>query len=820
MGFSDRRFPHFGSCLDIGRANKRMTDAGKVYRRGEVQVGSGDSFTLPHSPGRPSGHKRAESRCRYYTREEAKRVGWDVRHPGRGGQFLEEQELVDYFPALKAKLGLERPDFGIVTGAGTLQAIVECKSDYKLLDQAVTDACGYADTISEVPNFDLRVAVGVAGSPDKSAQTRTLFRKGAKWVPLTSHGYALTQIPTPLELSVALANNDGTTDVQLPTEKEFFDAAIAISRILRLAKVEEPQRPKVVGAIILALYQGDFSLDPAVVLGHINSNVRAAIQSCQDVPPKRRELLIQTLTLSLESSQLRTAIPDIVHQLERLNVRSIMRSGVDFLGQFYEAFLRYGCDSKGMGIVFTPRHVTRFCADLTDTKLGMSVYDPACGTGGFLVAAYDRMMKDANTPKATKQVKESLYGSDTNVTVWALSILNMMFRGDGKSHIDFTSCFKDEGRFAEMFDRVLLNPPFSQEGEPETDFIDHSLRSLKPGGVIAAVLKTSIMVDDEHVHWRRALVSGHHVLGVISLPPDLFYPTGSPTVILAVRAHSPDKSLGTFLARVENDGFQISKNRRIPIQGSQLPQILSLFREFMQTRSVETIPNVACVVSRNQIDQGQEICAEQWLPSASMTLKDFEKMYHEAIKQMSLAVANYPEVIDELIDSYEDELTSGETKAKPTWRAALRVWFEIASGRSSGLSNYPAGEIPFISSGDTYNGIVGFAQPAEREIYGSPHISVTGFGRAYVQPWRFCARGNGGSAVRILKPRFAMNLSQLFWLIGQINAQRWRFHYGRMAIKSRLQRLEIDPPPSKLPTMPRLAERLRDFRSNLEALFK
>ena len=73
------------------------------------------------------------------------------------------------------------------------------------------------------------------------------------------------------------------------------------------------------------------------------------------MPQDRHNFLAQTLALSTEAQGLRSGVEEIVHQLERLNVRSIMRSGVDFLGQFYETFLRYGQDTKKLGIVFTPR---------------------------------------------------------------------------------------------------------------------------------------------------------------------------------------------------------------------------------------------------------------------------------------------------------------------------------------------------------------------------------------------------------------------------------------------------------------------------------
>lgn len=761
--------------------------------------------------------KRAEARTRYYVRAEAERVGWNVNHPTRGGHFLEEQEIVDYFPDLRQALGADKPDFVSVLDDRPL-IVIECKGDWQEIDRALREAEEYADVISRVRKGDARLAVGVAGTPDKRVQVRCRYRNGRGWVELKSHDFPLTQLPMPDEVRTALRNNDGTTDVQLPNEREFFSAAINISRILRVAKIEPPDRPKVIGAIVLALYQGDFPLEPEGVIEHINANVQAAINKFTDVPADRRQELRDTLRLSAEAHGLRSKIGGVVQQLERLNIRSIMRSGVDFLGQFYETFLRYGHDSAKLGIVFTPRHITRFCADLVGVKLGHTVYDPACGTGGFLIASFDRMMKEATTPKARTKAKQSVYGFDTSATVWALAMLNMAFRGDGKSHIEHGNCFIEGESNVERFDRVLLNPPFSQPGEPETQFIDHALAAAKPGGRVAVVVKTSVMVDAELGKWRAALVEEHHVEGVITLPVDLFYPTSVPTVILVLRAHAPNLHRGTFLARVENDGFEISKKRRVPVQDDQLPTILALFREYERRGTIETVPNVAMVVPRELIVGGEEICAERWLPSGSFTLVDHERHRVETLRQISLAVANSPDIIDELIPDFESLLASGEIDNRPAGRMALSDWFDIRNGRSAGYSNYPPGSVPYISSGDLYNGVMAFIEPPEDEIYADPRITVSCFGQGYIQPWRFCARGNGGSAVRILTPKFPMTVSELMWFVGQINYQRWRFHYGRMALPARLSGMEVDPPPTNLPAFPPLGPKLQRFRLGLQTL--
>ena len=765
--------------------------------------------------GRGVAEKRAEMRARYFTREEAGRLGWNVEHPDQGGHFLEEQEVVDYFPALSSALGRERPDFAAIGGDGKPRLVIECKSDSKRLDTALDEAIDYAETMSAVPGFDVRLAVGVAGSPDRRIYTRTRFRHNGTWKDLESFGFPLTQLPTPFETDIAIHRADGTTDVQLPDEREFFDSAISISNILRLAKIEEARRPVVIGSVILALWQGDLSLQRSTVLNQINANVQSAIDNFTDIRDQQRRQLEEVLSLGADAQGLKDHIEGVVHQLERLNIRSIMRSGVDFLGQFYETFLRYGCNTKNMGIVFTPRHITRLCAELVRVELGHTVYDPACGTGGFLVAAFDKMLQQAGTEDGRQNARSSIFGRDTNATVWALAMLNMLFRGDGKSRIEYRSALGGSAP-RDRFQRVLMNPPFSQEGEPEIDFIDHALQSLAPGGIAAIVVKANVMVDPDLSTWRKDLVTKHYVLAVISLPPDLFYPTAASTVILIVRALARDQGRGTFLSVVRNDGFEISKKRRIRREGSQLTRLLSLFHNFLDGKNIELEPGFVAVVDRARIANGEEICAEQWLPSEPFTRDGYDMHRSSAFQQIALAVANFPDAVDACVRRYENQLI--QHIDPPPSCHNLSDWFHIANGRSSGLKNYPGGGVPYVSSGDNFNSVVGMVEPPVNEVYKTPHFTITAFGHAALQPWAFCARGNGGSAVRVLRPIGRMSVAEMLWFIGQVNAQRWRFHYGRMATKGRLEKLGVVPPPVDLEPIGDVGARVKRFREDLARL--
>ena len=348
----------------------------------------------------------------------------------------------------------------------------------------------------------------------------------------------------------------GTTNT-VPSSADFITAAIKISSILRSAKIEPSLRPKVLGAMITAMYWGEIDLASDDEIGDINRLVAEAIGSASHFSESKKKQLIAALHLtSADFDRLAPRLGLIVALLNALNIRSVLQTDADFLGMLYEAFIRYGYDNNSLGIVFTPRHITRYCAELINVEAGDKVIDLACGSGGFLVASFERMKQTAVKNNISREIiRESLYGFDTNPTVWSLAALNMFFRGDGKSHIENDTCLSAENKEAVKgsFEKALLNPPFSQEDEPERDFINAALSALKPRGLLAVVVKSGILADENNALWRHELLKSHALLGVISLPGDLFYPTAVDTSIVVMRAHTPERPDDkVFMAKVWN----------------------------------------------------------------------------------------------------------------------------------------------------------------------------------------------------------------------------------------------------------------------------
>ena len=760
--------------------------------------------------------KRAESRARYFTREIAQKKGWNINHPDKGGDVLEEQEISSYFPSIG--LGASRPDF-LFTFNGEPKLIIETKNNFKKYQNAIDEAVEYADTINAAGNYDIKIAIGVAGDDESGYIVKIKYHKNGRWTAITSKGSELTAIPSKQECAAILTADNSTVEVEIPSSAAFIDSAIELSNILRKAKVEPVLRPKVVGAVTAALYAGDIPVDTQDVLSEINRLTNNVINNSKNLNPRNKERLIQAISLTgNDYERLNPYILRIISLLKQLNIRAVLQSDADFLGMFYEAFLRYGYDNNAMGIVFTPRHITRLCVDLAGVNIGEKIIDLACGTGGFLVSAFDSLKKRCTQESSYNIVKDNLYGYDTNPTVWALSCLNMFFRGDGKSHIENASSLTKESKetVKGSFNKAFLNPPFHQQGEPERDFIDASMDALIQGGIFVGVVYTGVFADEENAIWRNNFLNKHTLLAMISLPDDLFYPTAAPTSIMIAKAHEPqDPNKNIFIAKIWNDGFEKLKGKRVSCPGSEIDSIKDIYKRFSNGEKVST-PNCTTIQASNLM-HGEEYSPQQWLPSQELSESELKMYDEQTLKSLFVTIANFPEITDSISEASINRHKQTSKRVPLNRHEPLSFFFDIKQGKSVGEKNYSDGICPYVSSGDSMNGIVRLVSPIEDEKC-TGCISVSAFGTAYYQPWDFIARGNGGSAVRVLVPKYYMTIRELFWFISQINRQSWRFPYARMAIKSRLKRLIIDSPKTHLDEPFNLIERITQFKESLTRL--
>lgn len=548
----------------------------------------------------------SEVRAYSFIHEDLKRLGWNISNPGRTamGQVYTQNEYRSH-PELSEALGLECPE-NVVKISESIFWVIEAKAPRNQLQKAVGEAEYYAGKINTRRNIKALFISGVAGDQIDNYRVQTKFFNGSEFVPITVNDKPLTSLLPPGIARAVL--DEGAALRDLPIDEELFlKTAEKINQILHLGAINKNARARVMAALLLALVDdANINVDskPRTLISDVNTRAKAVLESHD------KEAFLPFVNLILPASKdnhfkFKTALVQTLHELRNLNIRSAMNSSADVLGKFYEVFLKYGNGAKEIGIVLTPRHITKFSVDAIGIDSNDIVYDPACGTGGFLVAAFDQVRQNFAPAQVEKFRKYNIFGVDQDPDVVALSIVNMIFRGDGKTNIIEGSCFRknlirEAGRTRVTYSdsppneqtsavtRVLMNPPFAlrQDDEKEFRFVEAALIQMQDGGLLFSVLPYGAMVKPGvYQQWRQdSLLAQNTLLSVVTFPDDLFYPVGVHTVGIFVRKGVPHpKKQNVLWIRGVNDGMLKSKGKRLPNASAtnDYPAILDLVKAFI-----------------------------------------------------------------------------------------------------------------------------------------------------------------------------------------------------------------------------------------------
>ena len=234
----------------------------------------------------------------------------------------------------------------------------------------------------------------------------------------------------------------------------------------------------------------------------------------------------------------------------------------DLLGTAYEYLIKFFADSAGKkgGEFYTPTEVVRLLIQLIRPEAGNTIYDPAVGSGGFLIQAHQYVEEQGQNAEDL-----ALYGQDSNGTVWSICIMNMILHNITRFTIENDDTLEnplilDNGQIRK-FDCVLANPPFSQnynrasmkftsrfrEWCPETGkkadlmFVQHMLASLKPNGRMATVMPHGVLFrGGKEKLIRELFINDDCIEAIVSIPSGLFYGTGIPACILVCNKNKSD----------------------------------------------------------------------------------------------------------------------------------------------------------------------------------------------------------------------------------------------------------------------------------------
>ncbi len=239
----------------------------------------------------------------------------------------------------------------------------------------------------------------------------------------------------------------------------------------------------------------------------------------------------------------------------------------DFKGAVYESILeKNGQDKKsGAGQYFTPRALIQTIVEVVDPKITETVADPACGTGGFLLAAYDHMKIQSKDIEKQKFLKNNaLFGADNTSLVVTLASMNLYLHdiGVGKSPIAYQDSLIDTSD--KVYDVILANPPFGtrpqgsvevavnrpefvKTSDNQVNFLQHIMSMVRTGGRVGVVLPDSVLTDTgatEKV--REKLLRDFNLHTILRLPTGIFYANGVKTNVLFFKKGEPTKEIWVY----------------------------------------------------------------------------------------------------------------------------------------------------------------------------------------------------------------------------------------------------------------------------------
>lgn len=316
---------------------------------------------------------------------------------------------------------------------------------------------------------------------------------------------------------------------------------------------------------------------------------------------------------------------DLITHFSKYPLRNDDFEFPDLLGAAYEYLIRDFADSAGKkgGEFYTPRSVVRMMVRIAKPDEGMRIYDPCSGSGGMLILSKEYLDEHQRNSKNLR-----LYGQESNGGVWAISKMNMLLHGIADADIknDDTLANPEHLESGELmrFDRVITNPPFSQnysrDGIPFPErfrfgfcpesgkkadlmFVQHMLSVLRSAGMVVTVMPHGVLFrGGEEKRIRTGFLDEDIIDAAIGLGSNLFYGTGIPACILVLRASGtkPDERRGKVLfINADREYYEgRAQNELLP---EHIEKIVSAYEAF------EPIPGFASVVTREDLRENDDI---------------------------------------------------------------------------------------------------------------------------------------------------------------------------------------------------------------------
>jgi len=303
----------------------------------------------------------------------------------------------------------------------------------------------------------------------------------------------------------------------------------------------------------------------------------------------------------------------LVEAVEVLDGLKIMEQNMDTQGDIYEYLLSELQTSGKNGQFRTPRHIIKMMVALVNPKLGQTVCDPACGTGGFLIGAYQHILREHTSPENIKVEEDgtehglvadritdekvwdflqrrTFYGFDFDTTMLRIACMNMVLHGIEHPNIEYKDTLSKSYQESEKYDIVLANPPFKgsidkgdihealtrivKTTKTELLFVVQMMRLLVNGGRCAVIVPEGVLFGTSNAHQavRKKIIEECQLEGVISMPSGVFKPYAgvSTAVMVFTKGGETDK---VWFYDMDADGFSLD-DKRNRIKENDIPDII------------------------------------------------------------------------------------------------------------------------------------------------------------------------------------------------------------------------------------------------------
>jgi type I restriction enzyme M protein len=295
------------------------------------------------------------------------------------------------------------------------------------------------------------------------------------------------------------------------------------------------------------------------VLSFVNTELLPHLRGLRDKPGAApRQKIISEMMSGVERTRIDTDrnFLDVLDRVDAISAEAVDQTHVFTLSQVYEGLLlKMGEKNNDGGQFFTPREVIRAMVRVIDPRVGETVYDPGCGTGGFLAQAYEHMAgpdhSKIQSPDQLETIKRrTFFGREKDNTIYPIALANLVLHDIDDPHIWHGNTLTGQevygGLFTDapvLYDVILMNPPFGgkegkdaqtrfayKTGATQVLFLQHVIDSLKPGGRCGIVLDEGVLFrtnETAFVQTKRKLLDECDLWCILSLPPGTFVNAGA-----------------------------------------------------------------------------------------------------------------------------------------------------------------------------------------------------------------------------------------------------------------------------------------------------